>query len=724
MSDAGKINLTIDGVQVSASPGATIWEAARSAGIEIPVLCHQSNLDPVGVCRVCAVEVQGARVYAAACVRAVENGMVVSTGNARLEQSRKTLIELLLSDHPAPCARHQKFGDCELEVLAEKTGVTQPAFNSRTASKGADVSNLSISVDHSACIVCDRCVRACTDLKHNNVIGRMGKGYLTSISFDDDRPMGESSCVNCGECMVSCPTGALTSGEMVGTRMDSGDVLSPEDLLRYPIFAGISSAFLARNTGGIVRRHYRKGEIICREGEYGSTAFYILQGQVDVFLGTSVAHVAKRRDSGMGWFKKMTSVLVSRTEDPRSGEKRQSYIPIDAPVDLSYDRPVAQLGEGDLFGEMTCLNFYPRSATVRAAEDCIVLEMLRNVLQILQKNRDFQAHMEEVYRKRALDNHLRSVPIFQNLPSDFLEYLRDRVQLKRFEAGEVICRQGEPADAFYLVRIGHVKVSQARPGGEMVLAYLAKGLYFGEIGLLARGERTATCTALDHVEVVKISQREFDQMLSQFPDIQTELQRVAGQRLESNEKQSEMLKTVPLDDFLSQGLMQAQNLLVLDLESCVRCDDCVRACGAAHDGFTRLVREGLRFDKYLVATSCRQCRDPLCMVGCPVGSIRRQDSLEIIIEDWCIGCGLCAQQCPYGNINLHEFPVRERNPETGAFETVLKKKATVCDLCTDHKEPSCVYACPHNAAHRVDPRTFFDLQLQPTGLASKEPSSS
>ena len=114
--------------------------------------------------------------------------------------------------------------------------------------------------------------------------------------------------------------------------------------------------------------------------------------------------------------------------------------------------------------------------------------------------------------------------------------------------------------------------------------------------------------------------------------------------------------------FLAQGLMEAQSLLLLDLDNCTRCDACVRACADAHDGVTRLVREGLRFDNYLVATSCRQCLDPLCMVGCPVGSIRRRNSLEVIIEDWCIGCGLCAENCPYGNINLHPFNVIADDP--------------------------------------------------------------
>jgi Fe-S-cluster-containing hydrogenase component 2 len=96
------------------------------------------------------------------------------------------------------------------------------------------------------------------------------------------------------------------------------------------------------------------------------------------------------------------------------------------------------------------------------------------------------------------------------------------------------------------------------------------------------------------------------------------------------------------------------------------------------------------------------------MVGCPVGSIRRRNSLEVIIEDWCIGCGLCAENCPYGNINLHPFDVMADDPgQPGRKVAMVKQKATSCDLCTDHAEPSCVYACPHDAAHRVDPRKFF-----------------
>ncbi|MGA8877011.1 MAG: 4Fe-4S dicluster domain-containing protein, partial [Candidatus Korobacteraceae bacterium] len=181
------------------------------------------------------------------------------------------------------------------------------------------------------------------------------------------------------------------------------------------------------------------------------------------------------------------------------------------------------------------------------------------------------------------------------------------------------------------------------------------------------------------------------------------------------------LESVPVDQFLAQGLVEAQSLLILDLDRCTRCDQCVRACADAHDGVSRLIREGLRFDKYLVATSCRQCRDPLCMVGCPVGSIRRRNSLEVIIEDWCIGCGQCANNCPYGNINMHPFSAHVDDPaHPGRKIAGVRVKATSCDLCLDHEEPSCVYACPHDAAHRVNPPEFFAGLLKQPMPAKKE----
>jgi CRP-like cAMP-binding protein/Fe-S-cluster-containing dehydrogenase component len=707
------VDLAIDGKSVRVPNGTSVFDAARMNGINIPTLCHLQSQTPVGVCRLCVVDT-GARVLSASCVRPVEPGMQVLTNSEKVLNARKTLLELLLADHPSPCTRQEKSGDCELETLARAAGVARQRFAKRSVARGHDDSSLAIAVDYDACILCDRCIRGCDEVKNNFVLGRMGKGYSAGIAFDLNTPMGDSTCISCGECMVSCPTGALTNKTVVGAAIAAGpgaQGFEAEELLQIPVFQGVSGTFLELNRGAIVKRRFRKGEMICREGEFGSTAFYILEGNARVSLSAPMAHV-KTHGGAKGLFKRLTSTLVGREEDKREEEVRDRTIPIDASVDLSYGNPVAQLGPGDLFGEMTCMNFYPRSATVVAESDVVAYEMLRNVLDIMLKNKTFRAQLDETYRRRALENHLRGVPMFADLSPEFIEHLKGSVELQRFAPGQVIVQQGETADSFYLVRIGFVKVSENYPGGELVLAYLSRGDYFGEIGLLGGGVRTATCTALDHVELVCISGGDFREMVTKFPSVRAGLEAVAAERRAANQQRMQMVHSVPIDQFLSQGLMEAQSLLILDLQKCTRCDACVEACADAHDGVTRLVRDGLRFENYLVATSCRQCRDPLCMVGCPVGSIRRRNSLEVIIEDWCIGCGLCARNCPYGNINLHPFEVMADDPQNaGRKKAVVKQKATSCDLCTHLKEPSCVYACPHDAAHRVDPKTFFAEML-------------
>ncbi|MDJ0867355.1 MAG: formate dehydrogenase subunit alpha [Myxococcota bacterium] len=203
------VTLTIDGRELAVPEGTTLWEAARRAGIEIPTLCHDPGLEPVGVCRLCVVEVEGARVLAASCVRGAEPGMVVRTASDKVERCREVLTDLLVSEQPAESRRERTTGDDALVALSRElaTGRALPAPDERPL----DLSSRVIDVDHQACILCDRCIRACDDVQHNDVIGRTGKGYATRIAFDLDDPMGESSCVSCGECVAACPTGALTN---------------------------------------------------------------------------------------------------------------------------------------------------------------------------------------------------------------------------------------------------------------------------------------------------------------------------------------------------------------------------------------------------------------------------------------------------------------------------------------------------------------------------------
>ena len=379
---SGPITLTIDGKEVTVPAGTTVFDAARMNGIPIPTLCHQQNERPVGVCRLCVVEA-GGKAMAASCIRPAEPGLKVVTQSESLNTARKVIIELLMTDHKAPCVREQNSGDCELEMWARQFHVEHPRFEPRATQRGQDDSSLSILVDHSACILCDRCIRACAEIRDNHVIARRGKGYDATIAFDTDVPMGSSSCVSCGECMVSCPTGALTNKRVVGQQLgDEGTALDVQDLLRLSIFKGVSGTFLQLNKGSIIKRTIKAGEIIFREGDFGSTAYYILDGKVDVFIATPISHVNTKPQDG--FFSRLKSMLVNRKEDVRSEENlAKQYISIDAPVDLSYDKPVAELGPGDLFGEMSCMSFYPRSATVRAVTDVVVLEMLRNVLDVL-----------------------------------------------------------------------------------------------------------------------------------------------------------------------------------------------------------------------------------------------------------------------------------------------------------------------------------------------------
>ena len=200
------IKFTLNGQNIEALAGETIIQAAKRAGTEIPHLCYTKGLRSDGNCRACMVEIEGERVLAPSCCRNPTAGMVVYSDNERAQKSQKLVLELLLSDMP-----EQSYTiDNELTQWADNLGVTAPRFKSRQQPK-ADLSHPAIAVNLDACIQCTRCVRACRETQVNDVIGFARRGHHAEIVFDLGDPMGESSCVACGECVAACPTGALSN---------------------------------------------------------------------------------------------------------------------------------------------------------------------------------------------------------------------------------------------------------------------------------------------------------------------------------------------------------------------------------------------------------------------------------------------------------------------------------------------------------------------------------
>ncbi len=203
------MQLTIDGRAVAAAPGQTVLDAARAAGIWIPALCYHPRTGKAGRCRACVVEVEGMRGLKESCALPAREGMVVHTNTPKVLETRRMVVELLLSDGHHHCISCQANGGCELQDMAYRVGVERPAYLIESEPTPRDVSAPGIVRDPDKCIQCGRCVLACQNTVVNEVLAFAYRGSRSRVVCDDDRPMGESSCVQCGECVQICPVGAL-----------------------------------------------------------------------------------------------------------------------------------------------------------------------------------------------------------------------------------------------------------------------------------------------------------------------------------------------------------------------------------------------------------------------------------------------------------------------------------------------------------------------------------
>ena len=207
------VNLTINGQGVTAKAGSTILEAARSAGIYIPTLCYHTDLMPDGNCRICSVEVKNQRTLCAACCYPVSEGMEVQTHTAKVRAARRMIVELMLANHPQECLSCAKNQKCELQTLAKELGIRDIPFHGERKLRRIDDTSCSIIHDAEKCILCGRCIRTCDQIQSVSALHAAGRGWNTVVASGVGEDLADAVCVNCGQCINRCPTGALKGND-------------------------------------------------------------------------------------------------------------------------------------------------------------------------------------------------------------------------------------------------------------------------------------------------------------------------------------------------------------------------------------------------------------------------------------------------------------------------------------------------------------------------------
>ncbi len=530
----------------------------------------------------------------------------------------------------------------------------------------------------------------------------------------------------------------------------------------------ISLEGILRNDARIMK--YKAGDIVIREGDYGNSAFLVLNGSLRVVLapGLPGEMLGRRKIQKKNIWQALKQLWTQKTSpefrdiqryDHKSG-LRESAVPgsshvflQDVPAVLDSNK-TAVLEGGALFGELAALGRTPRTSTIFAETDSELLEIRWQGLRELRKyDQGWRRLIDQRYRQNALKAHLGATSIFSHLDGDDLQEVADNtlfetygtfdwhLSYKKLQGQDriegvkdepEIFQQGAYPDGVLMVRAGFARVSVERGNGRQTITYLGAGEFYGadEIYRSWKGELDVglkvTISALGYVEVLRVPSKTIEKHLFAY----WESERQGGTRVGEmkSEKRSGRIHDF-FDQTLAEGALQewavqerfvnGTQAMLINLDKCVRCDDCVRACASTHDGNPRFVRHGKTFQNWMVANACMHCADPVCMIGCPTGAIHRSLSggMVIINDDTCIGCETCANSCPYSNIRMVSI-----NDENGQHILDPQNhkpivKATKCDLCADQiTGPACAFACPHEALKRVD---FRDVTWTGEGVGGQ-----
>jgi len=383
------------------------------------------------------------------------------------------------------------------------------------------------------------------------------------------------------------------------------------------------------------------------------------------------------------------------------------------PEQSNQEVKVAELTAGNFFGEMSLISGRRRTATARAAGTTRIIEIPRKaVLKMLGSAPRAKGLVDQAFLLRAFGGYL-----FPGIPEAALGELVDSATVESFGKDAVVFKEGDKADAFYLIRNGMVKIAKKSNDKEVVLSYLVAGNFFGEAALFSDSSRTATVTTIFPSELIKLSKKYFNAFLSARP----ELRDVPMKKLEERRIASLIADATPgsggvLADLIREEVVMGTQTLIIDEHRCIRCSNCIRGCEGVHeDGQARLSLTGIKFYNLLAPNSCWQCENPLCMLDCPPDALVRDPRGEVYIKSNCIGCGNCERNCPYGNIFMvHKEPekslfswIKQLFGKGGHESDVERTIAVKCDLCRGIKGgPACVRSCPTGAAIRLEPAEY------------------
>lgn len=404
---------------------------------------------------------------------------------------------------------------------------------------------------------------------------------------------------------------------------------------------------------------------------------------------------------------------------------------------------------GSIFGELGAMGGRPRAFNIVALEETLILIIPRHALKYLEVNDHARAILAERYRARAVRAMTARLDLFASVPESFIDQLIPHCRIERHDLrGVPIVQQASEVDGFYIILDGFTQVVRHRDDGQRrVLAYLREGEYFGEMSLLGGGVAWASVFTAGKCELIKIDREGFVELCRSHPAVEQQMREAIAFRQEQENR-----ITAELSDLLEKsgqlGLIQADALLVMDLDRCTKCDNCVRACESLH-GRSRLIRNGVQIGKYLVPAACRHCDDPKCMNSCPTGAVQRRPEGEIYFNyDVCIGCGNCAIACPYDTIRMIDtpsfdkaqtrkaeitggdffrpYPTPHHDPKEGLFSRIFGGRSNSrpvakhddddhvaasypikCDLCDGLPFMGCVHSCPTGAAIRMEAAELF-----------------